>query len=178
MTIRRRNSRVRLSSCSTRTYLGINSQFCPGELAPLIAMISIICKFTSRGGAIQEGRMRSWCQVKPICRTRNYCTSALHDAPATKQALFIQGSQVILTEIDQRCHLLVKWEGLVFFLSQAEESFDKGLQTHSCKEKAFIGDSQHSVLQQTALFKHNNPSCSLSTKVKRVRAGCGLIQLC
>lgn len=80
--------------------------------------------------------MCGWCQVRSVCVTGNHCTSALHDPAATNQALLVQGSQVILTKIDQRCHLLVEREGLVFFLSQAEERFDKGLQTHSCKEKA------------------------------------------
>lgn len=99
-------------------------------------MVSIICKFSSCGRAAQEGWMCSWCQVRSVCLTGNHCTPALHDPAATNQALFVQGSQVTLAKIDQRCHLLAKWGGLVFFLSQAEERFDKGLQTHSCKEKA------------------------------------------
>lgn len=89
-----------LSLPGTRMYLGINSQFCPGELAPLTAMTSIICKFTSRGRAIQEGCICSWWKVKSICLTRNYCTSAVHNCTATNQALFIQGSQMILTKMN------------------------------------------------------------------------------
>lgn len=90
--------------------------------------------------------MCSWCEVKSICLAGNYCPSVLHDPTATNQALLIQGCQVILAKINQRCHLLVKWERLELFLSQAKESFHKGLQTHSCKEKVLRGDSQQSVL--------------------------------
>lgn len=70
--------------------------------------------------------MCGWCEVRSICVTNS-------------SALFIQDSELILTEINQQCHLLVEWEGLVFLLSQTEESFHEGLQTHSCKEKVFIG---------------------------------------
>ena len=111
--------------------------------------------------------------MKSVRLTGNDRAPALHDPAATDQALFIPGSQLVLTEVDQRRHLLVKQQGLVFFLSQAEESFDKGLQTHSCKEKAFKGDSGHSALQQSAFFTRNSISWLFQQRgqmcVRRVR---------
>lgn len=52
------------------------------------------------------------------------------DAPATHQALFIQQGQVVLAKVDQRGHLLMKWQHLELPLSQDKESFYEGLQTH------------------------------------------------
>lgn len=93
-------------------------------------MISVICEFVGSGRAVQERSVNCWGGPGPVWLTGSQCCSMRHYASAAKQALLIQDGEMVLTEINQQRHLLVKGERLVSSLSQAKESFDEGLQAH------------------------------------------------
>lgn len=103
---------------------------------------------------------------------------ALGDAAAPDQALPVQGSQATLAELDQRQHLLVQRQRLVFLPGQAEESFHKGLQTHSCKEKVLTGDREHSISSSLHSVGIILSLVSCGSKAKRACDGCEHKQSC
>lgn len=104
--------------------------------------------------------------------------AALGEPAAPHQALPVQRCQATLAQLDQRRHLLVQRQRLVLLLGQAEESFHKGLQTHSCKEKVFAGDWKLGISSSLHSAGIILSPVSCGSEAKGVCDGCERKQSC
>lgn len=75
-------------------------------------------------------------------------------APTAQQAFLIQQGQVVFTQVNQGCHLLMERLQLELPLGQKEESFDKCLQTHPCRQRDAVRELM--VPQGCSTPKHSH----------------------
>lgn len=78
---------------------------------------------------------RAGAELQAVLGAGDQGGSGAGEASAAGQALLVQDSQVVLTEVEEKLHLLVKRQRLVSPLGQEANRFHEGWEAHSWGEE-------------------------------------------